>query len=185
MRRGWFVLLALSIGLNAGLLYTALAGRSQPPAPMPLAPGIDSIGMSAGDERDPAPAAAICEPIMRARMQRIAERLSLDEGQRAQMNTILSEMLPQILDGRDAVRRARLAVHTEYGQSQLDAARIRLLARDLNAAQAHVDSLVVETMLRESAMLSPPQRACYFESMSWDQRPVPVRMGVWRRPRKP
>jgi Spy/CpxP family protein refolding chaperone len=188
MRRGWFVLLALSIGLNAGLLYAALAGRTETPAPMPPCPGIDSIGMTAGpagDERDPAPASGLCEPMMRVRMQRMAERLSLDERQRGQMNTILSEMLPQVLNGRDAVQRARRAVHGEYRQPQLDAARIRLLTRELNAAQARVDSLVVETMLRESALLSPAQRAGYFESMPWDRRPVPVRMGVRRGPGKP
>jgi Spy/CpxP family protein refolding chaperone len=185
MRRGWFVLLALSIGLNAGLLYAALAGRTEAPAPMPPAPDIDSICIPAGDGAGPMAVAGLCEPMMRVRMQRMAERLSLDEGQREQMNTILSEMLPQILAGRDAVQRARLAVHAEYRQPQLDAARIRMLTRDLNASQARVDSLVVETMLRESALLSPAQRAGYFEAMPWDRRPVPMRMGVRRGPGNP
>jgi Spy/CpxP family protein refolding chaperone len=185
MRRGWFVLLALSIGLNAGLLYAALAGRAQAPAPAPPPPGIDSICVPLGDGAGSMPGAGLCEPMMRVRMQRMAERLSLDEGQREQMNAILSEMLPQILAGRDAVQRARLAVHAEYRQPQLDAARVRLLTRDLNATQARVDSLVVETMLRESALLSPAQRAGYFESMPWDRRPVPMRMGMWRGPGNP
>jgi hypothetical protein len=190
MRRGWFVLLALSIGLNAGLLYAALAGRAGAPAPVPAPsePGIDSIGMPGGPAEggcDPMSATVLCEPMMRMRMQRLAERLSLNEQQREQMSTILSEMLPQILTGRDEVQRARRAVQAEYRQPQLDATRIRQLTRDLNAAQASVDSLVVETMLRESAMLSPVQRAGYFESMPWDRRPVPVRMGVRRFPGNP
>jgi Spy/CpxP family protein refolding chaperone len=168
MRRGWLILLALSIGLNVGLVYMALAARSNAPPPGPPATFIEPP--APGEPDGSGPVTVPCEPMLRRRMERMARRLGLDDGQRDRLNVILNETLPQILAGRTAVQRARMALQFEYGRVDLDSDRIRILSRELNAAQARLDSLVVETMLRESAVLSPEQRGRYFESMPWGSR---------------
>jgi Spy/CpxP family protein refolding chaperone len=171
MKRGWLILLALSIGLNVGLIYMALAARANAPEPGPPATFIEQQALEEPDEPGPG-TPPCCEPMLHQRMERMARRLGLDDGQRDRLNVILSEMLPEILAGRTAVQQARKTLQFEYGRADLDPGQIRALSRELNAAQAHLDSLVVETMLRESAVLSLQQRGRYFESLPWGGRQV-------------
>lgn len=173
MKRGWFLLLALSLGLNAGLLYTVLSGsgwgrREFIPGPFirdaeaPFPPGTSP--------HRPGQCPRDCEHLVHHRLGRMAEYLDLDEGLRRQMAGILEEMLPRILAERDAVQEARLAMRAEYRKPDADPARVRTLVQRMGNAQMRLDSLTAETMLLEAGLLSPQQRARYFESMPWGHR---------------
>jgi len=207
MKRGWFVLLALSLGLNAGLLYRTLSAhdlssskesaqsfetpRETAPCGVPIecpAGGAPAGGVQVGaaggppaDGMHPAPMAggmpcdetpevrALCGMLLRNRMQRMAEALDLDETQRAEARAILGEMLPRIVAERDRVRRIRDEVHDGYLQPLVDGAHVRALVAELAGAQARLDSLTAETILRESSILSAAQRTAYFRSMPWER----------------
>ena len=175
MRRLWFLILALSLGLNAGLVYTTLsqrAGRHE--LPRGFARGHDfewSHDDSLDADRPVAPARPPLDrrgPALR-RLDRMGQWLELDATQRTEMGKILDEMLPQILAERDSAIAARRAAHEEYFLSQADPGRIRAIVRRLSLVQARLDSLVAEAMLREAALLTPEQRARYFQAMPWER----------------
>lgn len=164
MKRMWFIVLALSLGLNAGLLYNSLANG---PAPGPRfggghPPFIDHPGR-------PGAGGGSFEPgeFARHRMRRLAEHFDMNDEQHSQIQRIMRESLPAIIDLRGSVQEIRLALQGEYGKEEPDPSTVRTLVRDLNAAQGKLDSLVAETILSESELLTPEQRIHYFEAMPW------------------
>lgn len=181
MRRGWFILLALSLGLNAGLLYAVLAERGRaneaPPAGFPMDPLFRGEALPPDDaappDAPPPPGGAprICQAMLERRLQGLARRVDLDQRQRELLASIYRESLPPILESRDAIAVARRTLHLAYRRPAVDAPAIRRLVRDLTASQTRLDSLVVETMLREASVLSPEQRDRYFPTMPWDRHP--------------
>jgi len=195
MKRGWFLLLALSLGLNAGLLYrtlsahdlslpsrdaergTAALDRSNPedfaaqPAGVPIGGPPPGGAFPSGcppcvdGPGSPGP----CDLLLQNRMQRMASALDLDDTQQTEARAILAEMLPRILAERDRVQRIRVLLHDEYLQPRVAESRVRALVGELAAAQGRLDSLTAETILRESAVLGPDQRLSYFRSMPWER----------------
>ncbi|MFH1680142.1 MAG: periplasmic heavy metal sensor [Candidatus Eisenbacteria bacterium] len=164
MKRGWFLVLAVSIGLNAGLLYNTFhaerwgAGPSRPPFLLP--PGPPGEGRPYGSE---------ARDFAGHRLRRLADRLRLDADQRSRMSRIIEENMPVIMEKRDRVQKARHALREEYLKPEPDGARVRSLVRELNESQACLDSLVAETMLREADLLTPDQRARYLDAIPWER----------------
>jgi len=176
MKRVWFVLLALSLGLNAGLIYTVIA-HHRAPAPRdfeelgapPDRPG--PRGARRGPHRGPdRPAGA---GFAQRRLDRMAKWLDLDATQQAAMGAIFEESMPRVLAQRDAVQAARRRAAAQYLKPAVDPDSVRIAVRQLTAAQTALDSLVAETMSREAALLSPEQRARYFTAMPWGERGGP------------
>jgi Spy/CpxP family protein refolding chaperone len=174
MKRGWFLLLAVSIGLNAGLLYMTFAARRS---------GADAWDLgrtAAGDSlRAPemhgrlqgrgGPAALDPRAMAEHRLSRLESRLNLVPEQSARVRTLLEEKMPRILELRERAAEARRAVQQEYLTPSPDPARLRLLVEQANRAQAVLDSLVAETILAETATLTPQQRQCYMQAMPWSR----------------
>jgi len=177
MKRAWLIVLALSLGLNAGLLYNSLANRPGPAPPFGGGhpPFIDHPGR-------PGAGGGPFEPgeFARHRMRRLAEHFDMSEKQRSEIHRIVRESLPVIIDLRGAVQEIRLALREEYGKEEPDHSTVRALVRDLNTAQGRLDSLVAETILRESELLSPEQRVHYFEAMPWEGKRPGGRRGRGR-----
>lgn len=176
MKRAWFVLLALSLGLNAGLLYTVIAHRHAPgprgfermgPPPDRPGPPDKSLGLRPAHGRPDGVAFA------RHRLGRMADWLNLDKAQREALRAILDETMPRILAQRDAVRAARHHAADQYLKPTVDPDSVRASVRRLNAAQASLDSLAAETMSREAKLLTPEQRSRYFTAMPWGERVGP------------
>jgi hypothetical protein len=94
----------------------------------------------------------------------------LSEDQREEMNAVLDEMMPQILAEQETVQEIQGAMRREYLKRQVDREMILQLQRRGSMAQARLDSLVVEAMLREAMLLSPEQRSKYFELMPWKEK---------------
>jgi len=159
MRRGWFLLLALSLGLNAGLLFTAISHHAAAP--------------SGSTSEDPP------RPLGLHRLEQMSRRLGLHADQREQMRAIVEEMMPKILEQRAAVRGARHELHETLRppdphsdfEAAMEPSSMRDLVRRISREQAILDSLVAEVMLREAQVLTPEQRQRYFEAMPWGPHP--------------
>lgn len=176
MKWGWILLLGLSLGLNVGLSLKLFTGGdagigSRPPAFLHRPPGMDGGGGPPPDAED----------FARHHLRRMADRLGIDDAQRGAMSAVIHDMMPRILEQREAVGRHRLAIHDEYEKNDPDPAVIRESVRELNRAQAVLDSLVAETMLHEADVLTPDQRREYFRAMPWsDDRGPRGRRGPGR-----
>jgi Spy/CpxP family protein refolding chaperone len=171
MRRGWFLLLALSLGLNAGLAYTVIAQRHVLRSAGPMPPMMGPGG-APGPEGPDHPGEMMHPPadmqaMARQRLERVSRWLDLDDRQSRGLGAVLEDAMPRIMSQRDSVRAARRRAAAEYLEPVIDPERVRIAVRRLNTAQAQLDSLVSETMSREAALLTPEQRARYFAAMPW------------------
>jgi Spy/CpxP family protein refolding chaperone len=162
MKRGWFVLLALSLGLNAGLLYVQLRGQPEG-APAPTTSTDEQSRYGPRFHPDGTTG------FIRDRVGRIGSRLDLSDTQLERMTAVSDEMMPRILAQQEIVRQAQDAVRAEYLNPLVDRESILQLQRKGSLARARLDSLVVETMIREAMLLSPEQRGRYFKMMRWKE----------------
>ncbi len=161
MKRGWIVLLALSLGLNAGLGYVQLSSRADD--------GSDRYRRSdwPGGREVQGPMSHPGGPpgFIHERVRRAGDRLNLSEEQIQDMSDILEEVMPELIQRREYIRDLRTQMRDEYLRPQVDEARIHELRRQTETAQSELDSIMVETMLREAKILTPEQREAYFELM--------------------
>lgn len=148
MRRGLILLLVLSLGLNAGLLYKALSGDG------------DGRRRHRSERGDVSPEAFIAH-----RLDRVSERYGLDEAQRARMEDVLRRFVPDVMAQHRRVTEARAGVLAQLGAAVVNEDSVRVRTMELNAAQTELDSLVTESMLREVLVLTPEQRARYVEHL--------------------
>ncbi len=165
MKRAWFLLLALSVGLNGGLIYEKLSGRSDGPGPGMGTPRETGPRLGPRFHPDGPPG------FIRDRMGRIGTRLGLTDAQREEMASVLGEKMPALIEQRRKVDEARNALRKEYLRGNIDEAGVRAQVHLINQSQSRLDSLVVETMLGEVSVLNPEQRAAYLEMMPWDRGP--------------
>ena len=187
MKRGWLVLLIVSLGLNAGLLARVVIDRAQDRHP--------GWSRGPGDMREPGdphgpggpggPAAT--DPLWgrpaERRLDRLAKRLGLDSGQRSSLGEIRRETMISLGGQREAVRRARLALWDSYRAGPADSTAVRANLAALGRAQARVDSCVAAAMLREMALLTAAQRQVYLEELPWERgRPHGAGRGGGRDP---
>lgn len=150
MKRGWFLLLALSLGLNAGLVATILLHPRRevlPPIQRPMPP-----------RERPKPDAEL-----HRRLNQLTHRLRLDGAQRGRMEIILRETMPAIIRNNDAIRDLHREMEGRYREASPDPAAIRRIVGEVAHVRAELDSLVSEAMLREMSILSAHQRHLYLQ----------------------
>ncbi len=170
MSRVWFVVLALSIGLNLGLLGGRfLRDRDRPP--MPLGRGPEMRGEAMPDP----------EAMVRRHVGRMQEQLDLSSEQRDRLESLMAETLPQMTERRRNLADARSALVDAYSGETLDEPAFRDAADRLRAAQGALDSLTTELMLRESEILTPEQRERNSRLLPWKRGPMGRRGGGPRR----
>ncbi|MHB8079919.1 MAG: Spy/CpxP family protein refolding chaperone [Candidatus Krumholzibacteriia bacterium] len=159
MKRGWLLLLILSLGLNLGLLFRPLLG---PPSSRP------PLACLAGEPDTVPPGRPHGEHFAERRLDRLVRQLGLDPAQRERLAAIRRTGLEPMMGRREAVHRARLALLAAYRSDPTDTVAVRTRLAALGAAQARVDSLVAAVMLRELAVLTPAQREAYLEALPWE-----------------
>jgi Spy/CpxP family protein refolding chaperone len=149
MSKTFLIILALSLGLNVGLLYVNLAGDSgrvgqpdRPPHGDPMPP------------RDP-------EVLISDHLDGMTDHLGLTEEQRQSMREILRERMPQLLQLRQDLEEISGRISITYGARELDEDRFAQLVREASAARARIDSLSSVMLLAEATLLTAEQRAEY------------------------
>lgn len=175
MKRLWFLALALSLGLNAGLLYVSLSGRGAgrepgrwpPPRGEPAEPG------GARRQRQPGPSGD-SEAVIRDHLARMTRDLRLSESQRASISAVHRTLLPLILAERREMDTLRQQVSALYVEPAIDSVEFRGLVRQLSLGQARLDSLVTSAILGEAAVLTFDQRKLYFQRMPWGHPMAPL-----------
>jgi len=167
MKRGWLLLLLLSMGLNAGLGYAVLSRKGSDSVKTIPAMSEDEYASPNGrpdgvpGEMDPA-------AYMEKRFQRMAKRLELTPEQMAELRPLRLGMFTQIQERRREIRWTRRSLHAACLDSAVEADSVRYYVKRLAAMQGHLDSLITETLLRELGVLTPAQRVRYLETMPWD-----------------
>jgi Spy/CpxP family protein refolding chaperone len=159
MKRGWLLLLILSLGLNVGLFFRPLLG-GPPPQPRFAGAAREPGGALPGHPR--------WDRLAERRLERLAGKLGLDPTQHEHLATIRRAGLEPMMGRREAVHRARQALLAAYRADPTDTVAVRARLAELGAAQARVDSLVAAVMLREIAVLTPAQRGAYLEALPWE-----------------
>ncbi len=169
MKKAWFILLALSLGLNAGVLFMHFASpESRHLVPPFLTHGNDRFQERVHDHGDHGDH-PVFDRIMEHRMGRLADRLGLDGPQREHLSVTIETMIPRVLQQRENVATARESLREMYLAADMDPAAVRSAVKALNEAHATLDSLVAESILQEAEILSPEQRERFMKSMPWER----------------
>lgn len=154
MKRGWFLVLILSLGLNVGLITAQFLDERA---------GEFSANGGPPERYRGGKRTANPDTVIARRLDIMTEALGLNREQRQRTEEIFHWIIPQTMVKREEVTAVRRTLLTHYGDPELDPDRIRALVSKLSAAQAQLDSLVAEALLEEATVLSPDQRAKYIE----------------------
>jgi Spy/CpxP family protein refolding chaperone len=176
MKRLWFIILALSLGLNAGLLFVAFSGRGQERGFFAgrnqerehAGPRRPEGGRRGGRHVDP-------DQLSHRHVARMTRHLGLDKNQREAMAEILGSYMPRILAQQQRLNGIRMRIGTHYSATEMNPAEFRNLVQELNEEQTRLDSLVMESMLAEAAFLTPEQRGKYARTLPWERPMGPPR----------
>lgn len=188
MKRVWFLALAVSVGLNAGLLLYPVLSRNDEVRVQTDPPDIrDQQRPPDGDRRSPPPRRSEdVERVIQDHIDRMTNDLGLDRQQQSAIGTVHERLLPQILSERREMDGLRQVVASLYGQSTIDSTELRAVVQQLSDAQERLDSLTIDAMLGEAAVLTHEQRLHYLREMPWGHpMPPPDRPDSRRRELRP
>ena len=152
MKRGLFILLALSLGLNAGLLYVRWASPAAGPRPRnmdrpaPLHPG----------SSEPA-------DLVAAHLTGMTRHLQLDDSQQNAVESILRTRIPLLTTLREESRQADGRLAEAFAAAEFVPEEFSGLVRDASLRRARMDSLAGEILLLEATVLTPEQRVRFAE----------------------
>ena len=166
MKKGWVLVLLISLGLNLGLGLRLLGGRGEPDG-APLLGRDGEVRRAQGRWADQDTTAR--RKMFTRRMERIAHMLDLSPGQREIFQQVHTETGRILMQKRVLITEKRDLLHSLVTSDEVDQERIRRAIAELGQEQAVLDSLVAETVLQEMAVLDPAQRARYLEMLSFDR----------------
>lgn len=179
MKKGWLLILLVSLGLNLGLgLRMLQIRREEPPRPGEMMRHRledrmeDRMeGRLEGRPEDQGgPAHALADSgrwgdFAKQRLQRMAERLDLSPDQITLLSRAQETRGPLLHRNRLQVERIRLSLHEMMQADPVDEARVRAAIADLSRRQTALDSLATEALLQEIQILEPNQRERYLRML--------------------
>ena len=164
MSRVWFLVLAVSLGLNAGLLYVQwrMSGMQ----------GEERIERKGGRDYPrrggpPHGRPGTVEEMRERHMERLSRRLDLSEEQREALDALTQETFPGIAEKRRELSDARRQIAEAFREEPYEEGRVREQLLELGRIQKQLDSLVAESIVREGELLSEDQRGKYVRGMPW------------------
>jgi hypothetical protein len=179
MRRGFVLLLLLSLGLNVGLGYQLVrrggAGAVEPASNQLSVERAPGYGSSARDRRGPhdfGPAlvdSARWEEALQRRLRRLKHTLDLEPATWAALERVQRENAETIRALGARLYDRRLQLRAAVMAADRDPEQIRRTASDLAAAQSRLDSAVVEAVLSELMVLPASQQEHYLASIPWQR----------------
>ncbi len=164
MKRIWVFVLLLSLGVNLGLGLALWRRPAAPLLPPPLEAGPRQAPPDGPDgpfDPDGAPDPEQVERMLRHRLDRLAARLDLSDEQREALWELHRDDGGQVIARRRQLQQARAAMQDLYAGGQPELAVVQEHQRRISQLQAALDSVVVEIVHRERAILTPEQRRDY------------------------
>ncbi len=152
MKRVLSLLLALSVGLNAGLFYVQNSG--------PKHEGPDRKGPPREDHRGgpPSPDNAI-----RNHLEGMTRHLDLSEEQQDAIREVLAENMPLMGEMRRRSEEANRRISEVFAAANFDEEQFKQLVGQASFFKARADSISAVMLLGEAAALTAEQRAKYAE----------------------
>ena len=166
MKKGWVLVLLISLGLNLGLGLRLLGDRPGKDGP-PFSRRDGEFRRTGGRWADQDTSAR--RKMFSRRMNNIAERLDLSPEQQVVFQEVHSETGRMLMQKRVLIGKKRELLHTLVTSDEVDQEEIRRAIGELGQEQAVLDSLVAETVLQEMAVLDPGQRERYLEMLSFEK----------------
>ena len=186
MKRAWFLAFALSLGLNAGLLYVSLSHRGDDGGSGGRPRTREDQGGRGEDQREqPDQPPGDFESVIRRHLDKMTRDLQLDQRQRSAIAKVHEGLLPLIISERRDMEALRREVASRYAGPTIDGSEFRSLVQQISRRQARLDSLVTEAMLGEADCLTHDQRQKYVREMPWGSPMPPPDRPAGDRPGKP
>lgn len=164
MKKGWLLILLISLGLNLGLGLRLLGDRGG-------AGGRDEFRRTKefrGERGRWASHDSVARKKMfTRRLDHMADDLDLSPEQREAFGKVHLGTGRLLMRKRVLIGEKRDLLHSLVTDEQIDKESIRAAIADLGQEQAVLDSLVAETMLQEMEVLEPEQRVRYLELLSF------------------
>lgn len=151
MKKVVYLLLALSIGLNAGLL---IIQQSEPPRPGP-----GPMGERPSERPRPMEPGVIIEN----HLEGMTRHLDLDEEQRQAIRLVLETHMPSLSEARRQSEQANRHISEAFGDPGFDPIKFKVLSRQASMARSRADSLSSLMLIGEAAVLTDEQREKYAE----------------------
>lgn len=153
----WFLLLAVSLSLNMGLLYVRIADRHPPR--FDRSDHADRRGPPhlIQDETPPP------ETVARDHLAAITRHLDLDTSQQSAVRMLLEEYMPGMGALQRDSREAGRHISDAFAAPDFDPERFRILAERASRARMRVDSMSTVMLIGEASVLTPEQRALFSE----------------------
>ena len=146
-----YLLLAISLGLNVGVIATTLVHRTAGPPPGPP-PGPGGSGDPRPGHR-PDPARLVEEHV-----RGMTRHLDLDAQQQQDIRAIMERHTPELISLQIAANEAGRLLAEAYATPEFDPERFLQLTAETSAARTRLDSLSAEMLIAEAAALTPEQR---------------------------
>ena len=160
MRKGWMILLLVSLGLNLGL------GLRLVRLPHPLAlPEVTAGGSRSGQRWErPAPGDSMgWRQFMGRRLEHLATRLDLRPDQIATFESAQKTTGRNLRQKRHQLAEIRGRLRDLTAAEAIDRQAVRAAMAEMARRQAEMDSLAAETLLDELEVLDPEQRDRYLD----------------------
>jgi len=152
MKRGWFIILLLSLGLNVGLGLNVFRRPSSPPKPLPKDAPRSEQGFAGRED---------ARAFVRHRLDRLTQELDLTQDQQDQLLAIHLDAGDKIRKGRMAKVEAREKLHEAYTAEEPNICQIHMIQREMSAIQTEMDSTIVDIIFKERDILTAEQRQKY------------------------
>jgi Spy/CpxP family protein refolding chaperone len=180
VKRAWFLLLAVSIGLNAALLWHHLEDRRTMRHPEwreqgpERGPGRGARGPGARDPRGPGrgPGHDVqgdgppsYEAMVERRIGHMTRQLDLSDAQVTRLRSIATASFGEMDSLRAAARIERGRIRDLLSAGEVDAQAVRASSARLSAIDAAMEARITENMILEAAVLDPAQRSRYLDLM--------------------
>lgn len=142
-----YLLLAVSLGLNIGVIATTLLHRPAGPPPGP-GPGRDR-----GPNQSPDAARMVEEHV-----QGITRHLDLNQEQQQTIRTVMEHHVPQLIILQSKAGAAGGRLTKVFAAPEFDPNLFQKVTAEAAIARSRVDSLSAVMLVAEAAVLTPEQR---------------------------
>jgi Spy/CpxP family protein refolding chaperone len=160
MKKILYLLLALSLGLNTGLLVATLMKPAPPLPPQGQFPPGDGPGQPPdrrdGPQRDPA-------HLVDGHLAGMTQHLELGPEQQRQLRAILERSAPELMGLQREVEISGRRITEAYAAPDFDLEEFLRLVRETSVARTALDSLSAALLVEEAAILTVEQRIKYAE----------------------